>query len=341
MISIIVPVYNVKDYVVKCLQAISNQSFADYEVIVVDDGSTDGSSQLVDTFCEGRANFRVFHKQNGGLMSAWMHGVKQAQGDYLGFVDSDDYPAVEMFETMYTAAKEKNADIVYCDYYAMEGNNVRIVTTPNNVIREGLYHGNDIKAVYNKILPSLTSGCISNARWNKIFRKDLFMLNTRYCECMSKTFEDRYIVPACVFSAKSFLYIKKPLYYYLHREFSNCGKPSETLLDDIKRMNECQRKALEDKGLLEEYKTYWENARIDSLKQFIKRNILGYGTKELAKKSARMLINDKEYCELINKYRKQLLHNGKQSALLAIASATHIPGILVAGRLFTKRKYKS
>lgn len=341
MISIVVPVYNVKDYVMKCLTALDNQTFDDYEVIVVDDGSTDGSSQIVDSFCMGKERFHVFHKENGGLMSAWMEGVKHAAGDYLGFVDSDDYPADDMFEAMYRKAKENDADIVYCDYYAMLEEKTVITTTDESVLKEGLYLGESMNTVRSKIFPSLTGKCISNARWNKIFRTTLFMPNTKYCECLSSTFEDRYIVPACVFSAKSFYYLKKPLYYYLHREGSNCGKPKDTLLAEIKRMNECQRQALEDKGLLEQYRSNWENARIDSVKQFVKRNIVGYGTKELAFNSAKELLCDKDYCELIKKYRTELMHNRKMSILLALSVDLHMPFLLVAGRVVSKRRYQS
>ncbi|MBP5622347.1 MAG: glycosyltransferase family 2 protein, partial [Thermoguttaceae bacterium] len=75
LLSIIVPVYNVKDYVIKCLESIYRQTLQDYEVIVVDDGSTDGSGELVDEYCRDKEQFHVFHKPNGGLMSAWMKGV--------------------------------------------------------------------------------------------------------------------------------------------------------------------------------------------------------------------------------------------------------------------------
>lgn len=341
MISIIVPVYNVKEYVIKCLDALEKQSCSDYEVIVVDDGSTDGSGQLVDDFCRGKERFRVFHKENGGLMSAWKYGVNQANGDYLGFVDSDDYPAENMYEVMYGAAKEQNADIVFCDYYAVEEANIRWTTTPDEVIRQGFYSEEGMDAVRRKIFPQLAGGCISNARWNKIFRREMFVSNMKYCACNSRTFEDRYIVPACVYSAESFLYVKQPLYYYLHREGSNCGKPSENLFADIRRMSDTQRKALEDKGLFQQYRTCWENARIDSVKQFARRNIWGYGPRKLAKKSAKELLRDEEYRSLICKYKQQLRKNGKTGMLLALAAQLRMPAILVAGRWVTKRKYQS
>lgn len=341
MISIVVPVYNVKKYVLKCLTMLSRQNFDDYEVIVVDDGSTDGSGEIVDSFCNHKQKFKVIHKSNGGLMSAWMEGLNYVSGDYVGFVDSDDYPAENMFNTMYSAAKKYDVDIVYCDYYAISDTGITVTTTEDSVILPKLYRDDEMEQIYKKTFPSLIGTCISNARWNKIFRTDILLANIQYCSCMSRTFEDRYIVPACMFSAKSFLYIKEPLYYYLHREGSNCGKPSKNLLSEIKRMNDCQKQALLDKGFFNEYMEYWNHSRIDSIKQFVKRNILGYGNLKLARQSAKELIGDDDYRKLIVEHKKELIMNGKTGRCLFVAARLKFPFALWSTRIIQKRKYIS
>lgn len=103
LISVIVPVYNVKEYLPRCLESLRRQTYENLELLLVDDGSTDGSGELCDRFAEEDARIRVFHKENGGSSSARNLGIEQAEGAYLGFVDSDDYVDREMYALLYAA----------------------------------------------------------------------------------------------------------------------------------------------------------------------------------------------------------------------------------------------
>ena len=100
-ISIIVPVYNVEKYLEKCVRSILAQTFTDFELILVDDGSPDSSGAMCDQFAEQDQRVKVIHKENGGLSDARNAGIEIATGEYLGFVDSDDYIADDMYETLY------------------------------------------------------------------------------------------------------------------------------------------------------------------------------------------------------------------------------------------------
>lgn len=116
ILSIIVPVYNVEDFLSQCIDSILAQSIQDYELILVDDGSTDTSSSICDKYAAGHSKVSVVHKKNGGLSDARNTGLKIASGKYVGFVDSDDWIVPNMYENMIKAAIDYSASIVCCNY---------------------------------------------------------------------------------------------------------------------------------------------------------------------------------------------------------------------------------
>lgn len=150
-ISVIVPVYNVEEYLIECLESLTAQTIEDMEIIVVDDGSPDNCPKMCDEFAEIHKNVKVIHKENGGLSSARNAALKIAQGEYIGFVDSDDWVDANMYETMYDTAKKENADIVICDM---------VDHFPDRVI---YHHSSEFENPF-KVTPS---AC------NKIFKYDL------------------------------------------------------------------------------------------------------------------------------------------------------------------------
>lgn len=124
MISVVVPVYNTKEYLERCINSLLKQTYSDMEIILVDDGSTDGSGEVCDRFAAGDGRVRVFHKENGGSSSARNLGIENARGDYIGFVDSDDYVDADMYERLYAAVCEYhvNAAQIGRDEIDPEGN---------------------------------------------------------------------------------------------------------------------------------------------------------------------------------------------------------------------------
>lgn len=217
MLSVIVPVYNVREYFDRCLQSLETQTLQGIEYILVDDGSTDGSGEICDRASSDKHTFKVIHKKNGGLMAAWMAGVKLSSGDYIGFVDSDDYVDVTMFEKLYTIAKEKQADIVMSNHmYVKKG-----IETPNKpVIEEGWYTGERLMTIKTKIFPAINQSYISPSRWNKLFKKSILLNNLRFCDPRVFSGEDVNIVVPCMLSCKSFYFLNEPLYYYVQRNQS-------------------------------------------------------------------------------------------------------------------------
>ena len=121
LISIIVPVYNVKDYIEKCLDSICGQTYKKLEIIVVDDGSTDGSGEICDKYAQLDSRIKVLHQSNAGQSAARNKALDIAQGEYLGFVDSDDWIEEDMYEFLYHLVKENQADISICSHYKDRG----------------------------------------------------------------------------------------------------------------------------------------------------------------------------------------------------------------------------
>ena len=127
-ISIIVPVYNVEKYLEKCVRSILAQTFTDFELILVDDGSPDSSGAMCDQFAEQDQRVKVIHKENGGLSDARNAGIEIATGEYLGFVDSDDYIADDMYELLYTNIVKEDADLSICGIYDVyEGKELSLI----------------------------------------------------------------------------------------------------------------------------------------------------------------------------------------------------------------------
>ena len=123
-ISIIVPVYNTEKYLSKCLNSLIKQTYKDIEIIVVNDGSKDKSLEIAKKIAKQDNRIKVFNKENGGLSSARNFGIEKASGEYIGFVDSDDYIKENMFEILYNMIKEANAKIAICGWYLVEDNQI-------------------------------------------------------------------------------------------------------------------------------------------------------------------------------------------------------------------------
>lgn len=125
LISIIVPVYKTEKYLARCLESIIHQTYKNIEIILIDDGSPDNSGRLCDEYAQLDTRIKVIHKENGGVSSARNIGLKYANGQYVTFVDSDDWIELDMYEKLLSKLKEQNVDIVRCGYYKDEGKSVK------------------------------------------------------------------------------------------------------------------------------------------------------------------------------------------------------------------------
>lgn len=213
-LSVVVPVYNVAPYLAQCLDSILAQTFTDFEVILVDDGSTDGSGALCDSYAGKDSRFRCLHKENGGLVSARQAGFRHVTGEYVTFVDSDDWIHPAMYQRMCGAAKETNADTVCCDYTAVTRNGDILCRSP---FQSGLYDKPALEEqVYPRMLYSgtyFTYGIAPNL-WNKLFRRKLLERNLYRVPLSVKVGEDALVSYICLLESSSIYFCGEPFYYY-------------------------------------------------------------------------------------------------------------------------------
>ena len=116
LVSVIIPAYNIEDYIGRCLDSIISQTYKNLEIIVVDDGSRDYTGEILDNYAKKDRRIKVIHKENGGVSSARNKGIEAAEGDYIGFIDGDDLIEPGMYKTLVDLLEEENADIAHCGY---------------------------------------------------------------------------------------------------------------------------------------------------------------------------------------------------------------------------------
>lgn len=198
MLSIVVPVYNVSPFLDNCVESIINQTYSDLEIILVDDGSTDDSGKKCDLFAEKDSRIKVIHKKNGGLMSAWKTGVTVANGDYVGFVDSDDYIDPNMFEVLLSSAESNNADIALCGIIREYDTHCEKETF---YLKSGVYTRAEIETQVFPIMISngtMLNRGLSPNRVNKLFKKELLLNNLEFCDERISLGEDLVTTFACM-----------------------------------------------------------------------------------------------------------------------------------------------
>lgn len=162
-ISIIVPVYNVEEYLKKCIESLVNQSIVEKEIIFVNDGSTDNSYSILEMYKKMYPEIIILNKENGGLSSARNAGIEIAKGDYIGFVDSDDYVDEKMFELMVNHSEEKNADMVICKH--------KWVFTNGEIVGSGGFKEEKILNSYQGLKEFLIKEDFGNYAWDKVYKK--------------------------------------------------------------------------------------------------------------------------------------------------------------------------
>lgn len=202
-VSVIVPVYNTEKYLDKCLDSLSKQTLDDMEIIIVNDGTPDDSQKIIDKYTKKFKNFKGFIKENGGLSDARNFGIKKASGEYIGFVDSDDYVETNMFEKMYNKAKG-NFDVVVCDVNLVEKGKKEVISS---LVLKDIKDKEEIKKQMINIYP---------AAWNKIYNRELFD-NEIYFK-KGVWFEDVEFLYRLFPYVKSIGVVKEPLINYVQRE---------------------------------------------------------------------------------------------------------------------------
>lgn len=209
LISIIVPVYNVEKYLVECLDSLIAQDYPNIEIILVDDGSQDKSSEICDIYAKKYLNIQTCHKENGGLSDARNYGIKRARGNYISFVDSDDFVKSDYISSMYNNLKKHNVQISACGYSYYYSHNKIINRNFQNIEKK---YEKDEAQIYLSLI-----GYFNVAAWNKLYNKNLFD-DIEFPK--GKKSEDMFIMYKIIEKAGSIYYSSKEKYLYRQREGS-------------------------------------------------------------------------------------------------------------------------
>lgn len=207
IISIIVPIYKVEKYLDRCINSILNQTFKDFELILVDDGSPDRCGDICEKYAKKDKRIKVIHKENGGLSDARNVGLDIATGKFIGFIDSDDFIHKDMYMVLYDAIIKSKSDISQCKfkYFSKEDE------LNKNIINDGKY---EIYNNINAIEEIIDNKNLNTNVWNKLYKRELFN-DIRFPK--GKIHEDEFVTYKVFYRAKTVSYVNKELYYY----FSN------------------------------------------------------------------------------------------------------------------------
>ena len=222
-VSVVIPVYNTKDYLARCVNSVLNQTFTDISVILVDDGSTDGSSAVCDSFMRDK-RVQVIHKENGGLSSARNAGIERAEGEYICFVDSDDYLTENAIERLILSAKS-GADVVICGYYLDYGKEKR-----ENFVNGGNFSLKTLGGIFCE----LKAKHIFDPAWNKLIRLD-FLRENGVLFCEGELYEDTDFNIRLLKCNPNISIISDCLYYYVQRQGSITKRFNPTKLETLKK----------------------------------------------------------------------------------------------------------
>jgi len=225
MISIIIPVYNVGEYIKECLDSILMQTYNDLQIIIVDDASSDNTMNIVKEYEEKFEDFTILYQKNQGVSVARNTAFDYIKGEYTIYIDPDDFLELNMFENMYNRAKKNQADIVISEYYVYynEKNN-------KNYIEK---YSIDSEKIYNnyEVMDLMLNYELQGQLWNKLFKTEL-LKRIKFRFEPNRYIQDAFPVFKAIYQSKGISFIDKPLYYYRQRATSTVHKKNDKLAED-------------------------------------------------------------------------------------------------------------
>lgn len=220
LISVVIPIYQVEKYLPTCINSILNQTYSNLEIILVDDGSPDNCPAICDEFALKDSRIKVIHQKNGGLSSARNTGIEIAQGEYIGFIDSDDFIAPNFYEYLLNNALTHHADISECGFIKVAEDNMNSFTFPpiDNAI---VSVTNNIGALERLFSEDFNTYVNTVVVWNKLYKRSLFQ-SIRYP--LNKISEDEFTTYKLLYGVHQFVTSSALLHAYVQRSSSIMGK---------------------------------------------------------------------------------------------------------------------
>ena len=260
-ISIVVPVYNVEKYIHKCVNSILKQNFKEFELILVNDGSTDKSGEICDEYREMDYRVKVIHKKNEGQSIARNVAINIARGEYIGFVDSDDWIEEDMYDLLYEQCIANKSDISIIG--------IREITETNQILNTYIPNFISLSEIIKRAYPC-----------NKLFKKSIIKENDLYFK-EGKYYEDLELIPKLFLKSKSVSLINKVGYNYLKRSNSTTGVRDEKIIDNLLAYIELKN-FLIDENLYTEYEEEFKNS-VKYFKKYYLNMLYDYQTMFLIK----------------------------------------------------------
>lgn len=209
LISVIVPIFKVESFLQRCVESIRNQTYRNIEIILVDDGSPDGCPELCDEYAEKDTRIQVIHKKNGGLSDARNAGINAAKGEYICFVDSDDYIQPTMLECLTSAVEDTGAKLAIVNMRVIDEDGCQIFSLEQSPIQDGFFSA-------QKLLPKIYQGLgwYYVVAWNKLYHRSLFA-QIRFP--VGRIHEDEYIIAQIMWKAQNIVCIDSEEYVYIYQ----------------------------------------------------------------------------------------------------------------------------
>ena len=253
LISVIIPVYNVESYLKRCIDSILNQTYKNLEIIIVDDGSTDASGQICDEYEKADSRIKVLHKENGGQGSARNMALDMCTGEYIAFVDSDDYILDNMYETMLGALLATSADIALCGIKSDNGVRVKDSQTPPKM--------HVYQDAQELLLDYLTTGYIFTGPVNKLYKKEIFE-GIRFPQIRAR--EDAYIMHELLGRANKAVHTAKCLYV----QYIRPGSTEQAKFNDNKLiLLQCSERLQE--YISQNFPQLWDNVKYKHMNEIV------------------------------------------------------------------------
>ncbi|WP_455797082.1 glycosyltransferase, partial [Clostridium butyricum] len=226
MVSIIIPVYNVEQYIGECLESILNQRYKDYELIIIDDGSTDKSLDIIYNYKNKFKNILILKQENKGVSEARNLAMNYVNGKYVLYIDSDDFLDENMLEILVARSEKFNADITICEYYFYYSEN----SNKNRIQKYDV----DEERVYEKdeVIKYMLEDKLQGQLWHKLFKTDLLKA-TNFTFESGRYIQDIFPVFKAISNCNRIVFAKKPLYYYRQRYTSTVYKKDMKIADDF------------------------------------------------------------------------------------------------------------
>lgn len=336
LITVIVPVYNVEKHLKRCMDSILNQTYHNLEIITVDDGSIDMSYELCCGYAERDARVQVYHKKNEGLGFARNYGMRYAMGDYLMFVDSDDFLVADAIEELYKPSQRTDADIII-------GSNFYKDRPVKVGLDERLYEGQEIKEILMVHMMGnapFTLDGLSYTAWGKLYRTDFLKKNEFVFESERKYIWEDLEFHSRVMPAADRVYISHyPVYYYCFNEGSLTHRYRPDKLNLVMRMYHLMLKRIRIMNLPEEAKSRLDNNFIGHIRTCIKLEVFyskenGFST---AIRNIKNICHNNDVQKLLDSYPKKY-YNCLQKIYNYFLAKEYVVGVYCLTWLQNKRK---